>query len=65
VQQRQLDPTDAKALEGYTLALLQAHPYLTWVSYGGRDNRFVGAWRDERGMVYVNHSFPVDGRIRL
>ena len=65
VQQRQLDPSDAHALEGFTLALLQAHPYLTWVSYGDRENRFVGAWRDERGMVYVNHSFPVGGRIRL
>jgi adenylate cyclase len=65
VQQGQLDPADARALERFTLALLQAHPYLTWVSYGDRDNRFVGAWRDERGTVYVNHSFPAEGRIRL
>jgi class 3 adenylate cyclase len=65
VQQGQLDAGDARALERFTLALLQAHPYLTWVSYGDRDNRFVGAWRDERGTVYVNHSFPEGGRIRL
>jgi class 3 adenylate cyclase len=65
VQQGQLDPEDARALERFTLALLQAHPYLTWVSYGDRGNRFVGAWRDERGTVYVNHSFPANGRIRL
>ena len=65
VQQGLLDPGDARALERFTLALLQAHPYLSWVSYGDRDNRFVGAWRDERGTVYVNHSFPADGRIRL
>src|SRR5687768_12796517 len=37
VQQGQLDPSDARALERFTLALLQAHPYLTWVSYGDRD----------------------------
>jgi hypothetical protein len=61
----QLDPADDRALERFVLAVLRAHPTLSWVSYGGRDDRFVGAWRDAQGTVYVNHSFPADGRIRL
>jgi adenylate cyclase len=65
VQQGQLDPADSGALERFTLAVLRGHPHVSWVSYGDRDDRFVGAWRDERGNVYVNHSFPVGGRIRL
>ena len=65
VEQRQLDADDADALEHYALAVLSAHAHLSWVSYGDRQNRFVGAWRDERGNVYVNHSFPVGDRIHL
>jgi adenylate cyclase len=65
VQQGQLDPGDTRALERFTLAVLHGHPHVSWVSYGDRDDRFVGAWRDERGNVYVNHSFPAGGRIRL
>jgi class 3 adenylate cyclase len=65
VGQRQLDAADVGALERYTLSVLRAHPHLSWVSYGDRRNRFVGAWRDARGHVYVNHSFPVGDRIHL
>jgi class 3 adenylate cyclase len=65
VDQRMLDPADSNALEHYLLAMLRAHPELTWASYGDRDDRFVGAWRDEAGDVYVNRSFPRNGRIRL
>lgn len=65
VGQRQLDADDAAALERYTLAVLRAHAHLSWVSYGDRRNRFVGAWRDARGHIYVNHSFPVGDRIHL
>ena len=65
VAQGQLDPGDDRALERFTLAVLRAHPTLSWVSYGDRDDRFVGAWRDTKGTVYVNHSRPVGGRIRL
>jgi class 3 adenylate cyclase len=65
VAQRQLDATDFGALEGYVLAVLRAHPHVSWVSYGDRDNHFVGAWRDDRGNVYVNRSFPVGERIHL
>jgi adenylate cyclase len=66
VQQGQLDPDDSRMLEGFTLAVLRAHPHVSWVSYGDRADRFVGAWRDERGHIYVNRSFPAaDGRIRL
>jgi adenylate cyclase len=65
VQQRQIDPADTGALERFTLAVLHGQPHVSWVSYGDRDDRFIGAWRDERGHVYVNHSFPADGRIRL
>ncbi|HEX9819714.1 MAG TPA: adenylate/guanylate cyclase domain-containing protein [Methylomirabilota bacterium] len=64
-QQWQLDPGDTSALERFTLSVLRAHQHVSWVSYGDRDDRFVGAWRDERGHVYVNRSFPVGGRIRL
>jgi adenylate cyclase len=65
VAQGQIDPHDPAALERFTLAVLRAHEHVSWVSYGDRHDRFVGAWRDERGNVFVNHSFPVGGRIRL
>jgi class 3 adenylate cyclase len=65
VQARQLDPGDSDALERFTLSVLRSHTHVSWVSYGDRDDRFVGAWRDERGNVYLNRSFPVGGRIRL
>jgi class 3 adenylate cyclase len=61
----QLDVDDTKDVERFVLAVLRAHPELTWVSFGGRDERFVGAWRDAQGAVYLNRSFPRDGRIRL
>jgi adenylate cyclase len=65
VAQGQLDPADGGALERFALSVLRAHPALSWVSYAGRDDRFVGAWRDARGTIYVNRSYPVGGRIRL
>jgi adenylate cyclase len=60
-----LDLADDDALERFALAALRSHPQLAWVSYGDRDDRFVGAWRDAEGRVYVNRSWPVSGRIRL
>jgi class 3 adenylate cyclase len=65
VQQGQLHLGDDRGLERFTLAVLHAHPHLSWVSYGDRLNRFLGAWRDPRDNVYVNKSFPYRGRIRL
>lgn len=66
VAQGQLDPDDFVALEHFTLAILRSHPHVSWVSYGDRHDRFVGAWRDGRGSIFVNHSFPTTGsRIRL
>jgi class 3 adenylate cyclase len=65
VEQRQLDAGDPAALEGYVLAVLRAHGHVSWVSYGDRDNHFIGAWRDDRGNVYINRSFPVGDRIHL
>ncbi len=47
------------------LATLRASPGITWVSYGGADDRFVGAWRDAGGAVHINRSFPVGDKIRL
>lgn len=61
----QLDPGSAYELERFTLAVLRAHPHLSWVSYGDRDDQFVGAWRDRPGTVYINRSYPVGTRIRL
>lgn len=62
----QLDPDDFAALERFALGVLRSHPNLTWVSYGDVSDRFVGAWRDAEGEIYINHSFPAgDGRIRL
>jgi adenylate cyclase len=61
----QLDPHDFAALERFTLAVLRAHTDVSWVSYGDLNDRFVGAWRDEHGSIFVNRSFPVSGRIRL
>ena len=65
VQQGQLGHDDDRALERFTLAVLHANPHLSWVSYGDRQNRFLGAWRDPRDNVYLNRSFPYHGRIRL
>jgi class 3 adenylate cyclase len=66
VQEGQLDSGgDDRALERFVLAVLRAHPHLSWVSYGDRKNRFLGAWRDPRDNVYLNRSFPHAGRIRL
>jgi class 3 adenylate cyclase len=65
VAERQLDLDDDAELERFTLAMLRAHPQLSWVSYGDRDDRFVGAWRDADGAVHLNRSFPRAGRIRL
>lgn len=60
-----LDPSDDAALERFVLSVLRVHPHLSWVSYGDRDDRFVGAWRDAGGHLYVNRSFPRGDRIRL
>ena len=65
VGQNRLDADDTRAVEGYVLAALRANPHVSWVSYGDRQDRFVGAWRDARGHVYVNRSFPIGGRIHL
>src|SRR6185436_2346748 len=59
VAQGLLDPADERALERFTLSVLRAHPGLSWVSYGDRTDRFIGAWRDTRGRIYVNRSYPV------
>ena len=47
------------------ITILRAHPELAWASYGDREDRFVGAWRDASGAIFVNRSFPRGGRIRL
>jgi class 3 adenylate cyclase len=65
VAQALLDPASDEALERFALATLRAHPHLAWVSYGGRNDHFVGAWRDAAGDVYVNRSWPVGARIHL
>jgi class 3 adenylate cyclase len=65
VAQGVLDPGKREDLERFTLATLRAHPRLAWVSYGDRDDRFVGAWRDGAGEVYLNRSEPAGRRIRL
>jgi adenylate cyclase len=66
VAERRLDPGDLDAVEAFVLGVLRAQPELTWVSYGDRDDRFVGAWRGADGGIYVNRSGPHDGgRIRL
>jgi class 3 adenylate cyclase len=63
--ERRLDVGDFDAVEAFVLGVLRAHPELTWVSYGDRGDRFVGAWRDAAGELYVNRSSPHEGRIRL
>jgi adenylate cyclase len=65
VRQGRLDPDDPAGLESYALAVLRAHPELSWVSYGDRGDRFVGVWQDAEGATYVNRSFPREGRIVL
>jgi sigma-B regulation protein RsbU (phosphoserine phosphatase) len=65
VAQGQLDPRDDAAVERFVLAALRSNPQLTWVSFSDAADRFIGAWRDLDMEVYVNHSFPHDGKIRL
>ena len=60
-----LAPDDFRALGEYALGVLRANPRLSWVSYGDRADRFVGAWNDGTGQLYLNRSFPQGGRIRL
>jgi class 3 adenylate cyclase len=60
-----LDPESAPALERYVLSSLEANPALAWVSYGDREDRFIGAQRQPSGEILLNHSFPRAGRIRL
>ncbi len=60
-----LAPGDSRAMGDYALTVLRANRQLSWVSYGDRDDRFVGAWRDGAGNFYLNRSFPQGGRIRL
>jgi class 3 adenylate cyclase len=65
VREGRLDPDDFDAIETFVLGVLRAHPQLTWVSYGDREDRFVGAWRNTEGELFINRSFPAGGRIRL
>ena len=65
VREGRLNPDDFDAVEEFALGVLRAHPQLTWVSYGDREDRFVGAWRDSAGQLYINRSFPVGARIRM
>ena len=60
-----LDPGDFRMVGEFALSVLRANPQLSWVSYGDRDDRFVGAWHDGAGQFYLNRSFPRGGRIRL
>ncbi|HEY7138918.1 MAG TPA: adenylate/guanylate cyclase domain-containing protein [Methylomirabilota bacterium] len=59
-----LDPNDFRALADYALGVLRVNAQLSWVSYGDRTDRFVGAWTDGADF-YLNRSFPRGGRIRL
>lgn len=65
VAQGQLGPSDTAAISQFTIAVLRSRADLSWVSYGDRGDRFVGAWRDADGRVYLNRSYPLNGRIRL
>ena len=60
-----LAPDDFRALGDYALGVLRANPQLSWVSYGDRADRFVGAWNDGTDQLYLNRSFPRGRRIRL
>jgi adenylate cyclase len=59
-----LNPEDFGALGDYALGVLRVNPQLSWVSYGDRVDRFVGAWNDGADL-FLNRSFPRAGRIRL
>src|SRR5262249_19674826 len=65
VELGQLDPGDERQLERFVLATLRAFPGITWASFASADDRFVGAWRDDAGNVFINRSFPVRDRVRL
>ena len=65
VAQGQLDPREDRDVERFVLAALQSNPRLTWVSFSDAADRFLGAWRDGDMEVYLNHSYPRDGRIQL
>ncbi len=65
VERGVLDPGDADRMGRYFLEVVRAHPRLAWASYGGVDDRFVGAWRDSDGRLLLNHSWPEDGAVQM
>jgi serine phosphatase RsbU (regulator of sigma subunit) len=56
---------EPEALARQLLAVLRANPGLTWVSYGGDDGAFTGAYRTPDGQMRINRSMIVDGRSHL
>jgi serine phosphatase RsbU (regulator of sigma subunit) len=60
-----LDLDDSDRLAAQLLAVLQANPGLSWVSYGDEQGTFTGAYRTAEGTLRVNQSWIVRGRTRM
>ncbi len=56
---------DSDRLAAQLLAVLEANPGLSWVSYGDEAGTFTGAYRPVEGGLRVNQSKIVEGRTRL
>jgi len=58
----QLGPTTKDELAHRMIAMLEANPTFTWVSYSATDGTFMGVYRPDGGGVKLNTSWISDGK---
>jgi sigma-B regulation protein RsbU (phosphoserine phosphatase) len=56
---------DPERLSPQLLAVLNANPGLSWVSYSDETGSFTGAYRPPEGALRIKHSHIVDGKTKL
>lgn len=56
---------DPLTLAAQFLAILNAHPEFTWVSYSSREGEFIGAYRASDGSRRINHSWFEGDKVRM
>lgn len=56
---------DSDQLARQLLAMLNANPGMSWISYGNENGTFTGAYRVPEGVIRINQSRIVDGKTAL
>jgi sigma-B regulation protein RsbU (phosphoserine phosphatase) len=56
---------DPERLSPQLLAVLNANPGLSWVSYSDETGSFTGAYRPPQGGLRIKHSHIVNGHVKL